>query len=154
MRKLFLVRHGESKASEYPGGDAFRQLTDLGIRQIEQLADVLKTQIENIPEIICSDAVRAVTTASIIAKKWDMEPKLESEIYYGGTVHYEKAVNNHSTNDNLILVGHNPDISLFSSGISGSDVRFLPGTCVKILLDSGTEPIKGKLLQVWHPGKN
>lgn len=136
-----------------PDGDARRPLTDLGIRQIEQLATRLHTYLEKPPFIVCSDALRAFTTASIIAKKWDLKPKSVPEIYYGGKNIYEKTVLSHLDNDNLILVGHNPDISIFGSEISGSDLRFLPGTCAEIqLMDSG-DFLQGKLLNLWHPEK-
>lgn len=153
MRKLFLVRHGESKPSEHLGSDASRQLTDLGIKQIEALAEALYRHIENSPAIICSDAVRAFTTATIIARKWNLKPEILKEIYYGGISNYEKAVRSHDANENLILVGHNPDISLFTTEISESNQRFLPGTCCEILLNSEKENLEGKLSKVWDPDK-
>lgn len=149
---LFLVRHGESQGIKPQGSDLGRELTTMGIRQIEYLRDTLFEEIIQCPEIVCSAAKRAFDTASIISKRWNSVPKIDTSIYYGGMDNYLNCIEkNFSSGKNLILVGHNPDISLFTSDLTGVDTRFLPGSCAVIELKNIQEKYTGKLLIMKHP---
>jgi len=112
MEKLFLIRHGESKPGSLAGGDVQRSLTDLGIRQIEHLSQQLKSHLNVVPYVVCSHAIRAHSTAKIIAHSWEIDVEIDHNLYYGGKNTYEDAVVNHQNEQALILVGHNPDISI------------------------------------------
>ena len=151
MSKLFLVRHGESNPAKFPGGDSLRELSELGIRQIEQLRDRLSAEIATTPKIVCSHAVRTQQTASILGKIWNQTPETDPKIYYGGIRPYEEVVKKFLNENTLILVGHNPDISVFASEITRTDVRFLTGSCAVIELNADDTYVNGKLKAIWHP---
>jgi len=151
MLKLFLVRHGESNPAKFPGGDSARELSELGIRQIEQLRDRLSAEISTMPKIVCSHAVRTQQTASILAKRWNQTPETDTNIYYGGIRPYEEIVKKFLSVNTLILIGHNPDISVFASEITGADIRFLTSSCAVIELNADEVILLGKLKAIWHP---
>ncbi|MFZ9982902.1 MAG: SixA phosphatase family protein [Cyclobacteriaceae bacterium] len=149
--KIFLIRHGESKPIEFPGKDVDRSLTSLGISEIEQLSSELSGILTQQPLIVCSHAVRAVKTAEILSSKWNCVPFSDHELYYGGIENYERIIKNNQDKMNLILVGHNPDISLFASTICRRELRFLPGSCAVILRTIDGEITKNELVEFKHP---
>ena len=150
--KIFLVRHGETKPIEFPGKDVDRNLTSLGISEIEQLSTELSALIDERPVIICSHAKRARETSEILSSKWNCAPVTDHELYYGGIENYEHAIKNNQDAKNLILVGHNPDISLFASFLCGGNLLFLPGSCAVISRTLDGEKTKNELLHFRHPG--
>jgi len=152
MMKIFLVRHGESKSIAFPGKDVDRDLTSLGISEIEKLSTELSGIINDQPAIICSHARRARKTAEIIAKQWNCRPVTDNSLYYGGIENYEGVIQNNTETKNLIIVGHNPDISLFASFLCNGNLLFLPGSCAVISRTLDGEKTKNELLHFRHPG--
>jgi phosphohistidine phosphatase len=151
MMKIFLVRHGESKSVEFPGKDVDRDLTSLGISEIEKLSTELSGVINQRPVIVCSHAKRARKTAEIIASAWNYLPVTDHSLYYGGLENYEHVLKNNQDAKNLILVGHNPDISLFASSLCSAELRFLPGSCAVISRTFEGEKTNNELLHFRHP---
>lgn len=149
--KIILVRHGETKPLEFPGKDVDRNLTSLGISEIEQLSATLSNSLDETPKIVCSHALRAVKTAEILSSAWNCIPFTDDALYYGGLENYDRVVRSATTGKNLILVGHNPDISLFASFLCGGDLRFLPGSCAVISRTKIGEKTKYELLHFIHP---
>ncbi len=86
MSKLLLVRHGETKSnsSERFWGQTDVELSDIGMRQAEQLRDRLAAQ--KIDVIYTSNMSRATVTTDIIASKHQLDiitcPELR-EINFG-----------------------------------------------------------------------
>lgn len=84
--RLYIVRHGQTfwNMNNRVQGINDTELTDLGIRQAQLLAERLKD--EKIDCIYSSDLTRAYKTAEIIAKKFDLDvskiPELR-EIAFG-----------------------------------------------------------------------
>jgi len=150
--KIFLVRHGETKPIEFPGKDVDRDLTSLGISEIEKLSTELSSLIHERPVIVCSHAKRARKTAEIIALGWNCLPLTDNSLYYGGLENYERVIQYNTDAKNLILVGHNPDISLFASSLCGGNLLFLPGSCAVISRTLDGEKTKNELLHFRHPG--
>lgn len=149
--KIILVRHGETKPLEFPEKDVDRNLTTLGIREIEQLSATLLKSIGETPKIVCSHALRAVKTAEILSFAWKCGLLTDNTLYYGGFENYDRVVRSATNWKNLILVGHNPDISLFASFLCGGDLRFLPGSCAVISRTTIGEKTKYELLHFIHP---
>ena len=63
---LYLMRHGEPK----PGDalDVSRELSDLGVKQVEQMAAFMVRQVGRVDTVITSPYVCAMQTAAIMAK--------------------------------------------------------------------------------------
>jgi phosphohistidine phosphatase len=152
--KIILVRHGETKPLEFPGKDVDRNLTSLGISEIEKLSAALFKTLTEVPLIVCSHALRARKTAEILSNAWNCVPVTDNALYYGGLENYDRVIRSNQTVKNLILVGHNPDISLFASFLCGSNLRFSPGSCAVIIQTTPGDKTKHELLHFIHPERN
>lgn len=72
---LILTRHGETLENRQGimQGHLPGTLSSLGIRQAEQLADLLVS--ERIDAIVCSDLARSYDTAVIVGKRFGLQPR-------------------------------------------------------------------------------
>jgi phosphohistidine phosphatase len=114
MRKLILLRHGESADTQHGQSDFERVLTNRGIVSIEQLAAHLANE-KLIPDyVLASPAMRTKQTALILLNVWSLiiEPHFDSDIYNGDDLVYRNLINAFTSDWKcLLLVGHNPSIS-------------------------------------------
>ena len=82
MKTLFLGRHAKSSWDDSGLSDFERPLNDRGERDAPEMGRRLAQKHRTADLILCSAAVRARTTAAILAKKWGyegdllLEPKL------------------------------------------------------------------------------
>lgn len=114
-RNLFIVRHAQPHHSQQYNHDKERELKPEGHHQTSQLGKFLNESNYNIDLMIASDAVRASTTATLIAEKINFpisQIALNEKIYTGDlndllTILKDVPDSIH----NLMLVGHNPTIS-------------------------------------------
>ena len=137
MKKLILIRHAQAGVSN--GRDIERGLTSKGEKQAETLGRQLNTQQFKIDCLFCSDATRAIQTATLLRL---CQPKLivqESGLYLA---YSEELINFIRTLDDSFsevgIVGHNP-------GISELAWRFMPEmaqsfkTCQALVLEFAVE---------------
>lgn len=117
--KLILVRH--AKAGHGGMRDRSRPLASAGIDQARRAAATLSDQLEeHTPIVVSSPAVRARTTAAIIAEAVGAPVEEFSELYFGD----EDDVINIATrfiSATTIIVGHSPIIPIAASLIAGGD---------------------------------
>ncbi|MFC3194745.1 SixA phosphatase family protein [Marinicella sediminis] len=111
---LFVVRHGDSPFTT--ATDHQRPLSDLGIRQATQSGRFIATRIPASKSlIVCSDALRTTTTAHTIGEQLNsVEIKAQANLYGAQTGQWCDVMERHADIDNLILVGHNPTMSLLA----------------------------------------
>lgn len=133
--KVFLVRHADAEFGNT--SDHQRPLSALGQHQALKTADYLQQNIHsNEVTIICSNALRTHTTANIIAKHIQSNPKksnpvLADHIYYHATVgQWCDGITAYQNNDYLILVGHNPTISYLSKYLNSMHAQQFSPACV------------------------
>ncbi len=114
MMQVFLVRHGNSPFTA--ANDHQRMLSELGQRQAIQAAHFIKSHVHNAAvKIICSDAIRTLKTAELIAQQLTMSSMIADHRFYQARVgDWCDAISAHQTNQVLVLVGHNPTISFLS----------------------------------------
>lgn len=131
-RILTIVRHAKSSWDYEDVSDTDRHLKLRGIRDAYDMARRIKIEMILPDLMICSPAIRALHTATIFIKifdigfsKLDIEPRL-----YGSGVSIIKEViaEQDPLMMNLMLLGHNPDFSELSSVLSGNAFMDLP-TC-------------------------
>ena len=82
MKQIILVRHGQGTNNlpdSVVGGWSDVELTELGIKQAEAVAERLSNELENIP-VYSSDLRRARQTAEIICKRLDATPEYALEL--------------------------------------------------------------------------
>lgn len=161
MKELFILRHAEAVNGGGKISDFDRQLSKDGVSEARVLGKKCK-EISLFPDIIySSSARRALTTAIIFAEEinhpqdkivilpqlYDIYPDQMMDIILGtGEEH-----------SSVMLVGHNPVLSVFLNLFTVEGVYNLPtGTLVKITyadVDTWEEikEIKGSITAIWKP---
>lgn len=120
-RLLYLLRHGEAKPGIGPLGDLKRPLSEAGEFHINQLSKVLESRKITFDLILVSPAVRTSQTAKILSKSVSSKEILVlDEIYDAELNDLVKILNDVDSGvQNLLLVGHNPSLSLLVSYLTG-----------------------------------
>jgi len=130
MKKLFLVRHGEAQAGSATVGDRFRPLSEKGKSDIAALKNRLSATLTGDIGLICSPALRTQQTAGLLTS---VNTIVIEDLYYGAEQEYLDAISANSGTEVLILVGHNPVISLVARRLSGEQNSGChPGTCIEL----------------------
>ncbi|MCH8170623.1 MAG: histidine phosphatase family protein [Bacteroidetes bacterium] len=146
MKNLCLLRHAKSSWKLRSLDDFDRPLNNRGIRDAPFMGEILLKK--NIfPElIISSPALRAITTAKIIAEKLKYPVsniKKDKNIYEASALDLLSVIK--QTNNKLkflMLVGHNPGITYLINLISDKRLDNLPTAgivCLKKEVDSWEE---------------
>ena len=162
MKTLYLNRHAKS-SWDYPSlSDFDRPLNKRGNRDAPIMAQILSSKYD-MPDLICSSpAVRALTTAKIIAEgfEYDQEKIVEDqEIYDGGVSDLISIISNVTDEINvLMLFGHNPTFTMASNYLSDKLIENIPTSgFVKINFEFDSwnkiEVNTGKLIAFEYPKK-
>jgi len=116
--KLYLVRHAIAKDITDQEDDSLRPLTEKGREKMHRIAGALRELGMEPDLIVSSPYVRASQTASILAK----ELKYKEELAYsnflmpmGEPDDMIGEINEKFSVDELMLVGHEPNLSLLTS---------------------------------------
>ena len=112
--ELFIVRHGDSPFTAQT--DHSRPLSSYGQTQAINSAHFIHSKCKDTPTlIICSDALRTLSTAKIIQQKMSQADLTSNLIYYNALVgDWCDAITKYADITQLILVGHNPTMSILS----------------------------------------
>ncbi len=160
MKRLYVVRH--AKAS-YPNdvSDYNRPLAKQGIEDIQSLSYYLKSK-KFIPEcILTSAATRTLETCDIISNTLsvDTEHIKEDSLIYGASVNnlLDIISSIDRKHNALMVVGHNPTLTLLINQISDTIIDHMPTSGVAIIdfeKSSWSNLIEsGKLLEFIYPKK-
>ena len=142
---LFLLRHGIAvERAEFDfASDGLRPLTAKGRQQLRQTCIALRKMKLNFDLILSSPLVRAAQTAEIVAVDLKLKKRLffADELKPGGSPKklLQKISRHHPVVKNLLLVGHEPDlsrlISLLVTGGPGLEVDFKKGGLAKLEIE-------------------
>lgn len=132
MKTLYIIRHAKSDWSNPFLRDYERPLNKRGKKNAPFMGEVL-AQNHVLPDLILSSgAVRAKTTARIIAEKvgYDTEKIVyEESLYLADETAIERLLKKiPSSKKSVFIVGHNPGLTLFAEYISGHEIGNIP-TC-------------------------
>lgn len=150
MKYLFLLRHAQATNST---PDFDRVLTDQGIEKCKKVAKILEDYAEKIDFILCSSSAR---TSQTIRSVLPANPVHYSKNYYNSSPeklleYLQETDKNHQT---IMLVNHNPSISLLASDLAGDIIELLPGSLVLLECDIDSwEDLashKAKLVSFWQ----
>jgi phosphohistidine phosphatase len=158
--ELVLVRHakaGDRDPVKYPD-DSERKLTDIGRKQMHQVAKGLSRILSEVDVILTSPYTRAAETAEILAPIFSPKRAVETykELSPGGSVkallaHLQKMPNRCL----VMLVGHEPDLSGLVAEFIGADetdgLILKKGGCCRIVFEDELEMGAGKLLWLLTP---
>ncbi|MEM6641029.1 MAG: histidine phosphatase family protein [Pseudomonadota bacterium] len=136
MKTLLLMRHAKSSWDDDQLPDHARPLNDRGRRDVPTIGDRL-SQRELYPDmILSSSAVRARTTAALVAPYVNLPADrvaVTDDLYMANTDIYLSLVQLADTNvDTLMLVAHNPGITEFASSLTDAAIDHMPTASVFI----------------------
>ena len=132
MKTLYLLRHAKSSWDDPELKDFERPLASRGLRDVPEMASRFQNRGGQVDCIISSPAVRAKTTAKLMAEHIGFpvdEVASNPELYFAGAGMFLKAarlVDDHF--DAAMLVGHNPAITEFANMMTGAEIENIP-TC-------------------------
>ena len=142
MKTLYLIRHAKSSWKNDELTDFERPLNERGKRDAPFMGKLLHEQKIRPDAIISSPALRALTTARIIATelKYDLKYIATDGLLYEADFRSMMSVVN-GIDDSLatvIIVGHNPGITFLANSLTEAAIENIP-TCgvVGINLDGG-----------------
>jgi len=122
MKTLFLVRHAKSSRDDPTVADRDRPLNDRGLRDAPKMGARLAKRDMRPELILSSPALRALTTAQLMARKLDYKTKdvlVDDRIYASSPRVLLEII--HGFDDKLkcvMLVGHNPELSELANRLS------------------------------------
>lgn len=123
MKRLFLIRHAKSSWDDAALADRERPLNERGKRDAPKIGERLARREIKPDLILSSPAVRALTTAKIIAGKLDYMRKhigVDDRLYAAQADDLLEII--HALDDHLqcvMIVGHNPELSELAQRLSG-----------------------------------
>ena len=143
MKTLILMRHGQ--ASVFTETDGQRPLTPAGKEQTALTGQKLKQNGFTPQIILCSPLLRARQSAQEAAAAWNLIPQnaieLDGRLSAVGLLQF--AQEQFKKYDSIMLVGHNPAISLTAGVLSDRFISFRPADCAVFDI---TDPNTPKLL--------
>lgn len=134
MKTLYLVRHAKSSWNDISIQDYQRPLLEKGINRTLRVARYLISKKIQPDLIVSSHAVRAFETANILAEKLGFpkhEILIEDQLYFSGS----EAIHNvllglPNDKNNVMIVGHNPDMTKLANEFLIEKIDYLPTTGV------------------------
>ncbi|MEJ2308254.1 MAG: histidine phosphatase family protein [Gammaproteobacteria bacterium] len=138
-RKLILFRHAKSDWDSGASSDHARPLAKRGIKAAKRMGRFLREAGEVPEHILCSSAVRAVSTVQLAARSggWIVPIDFRDTLYLPDTETLIREIRNApDALSSLMLVGHEPSWSeLISELIGGGEIRFPTAAMARINLD-------------------
>lgn len=162
MKTLYLVRHAKSSWQDTSLSDQQRPLNKRGLKNAPEMGLRLNAGDVGVDKIISSPANRAFSTAKFLASNINYEVaniEQDEQMYFGGTSTILNLIHHIGSDINsLMLVGHNPDMTMLLNRICGYQVDNMPTCAIAIIeLDCEWPEVNddsGKLLNFDFPKNN
>ena len=145
-RNLFIIRHGKSSWDHEGLDDIDRPLAERGLRNADTMARrIVERGI--VPELIfTSPASRALNTALIMARIWDLPPsnlQIHTDLYMAYVKEIDDVVSLAPDDiTNLAIYGHNPSFTIYANKYLGQSLDNLP-TAGLVIVTLESESWKG-----------
>ena len=152
--KLYFMRHGIANRSQWGGVDELRPLTEKGCQAVKEIARFLYNRDIRFNAILSSPLTRAMQTAQLVAEVYDLEDHLieDKRLSPGfGLEELREIIKNNDEDKELLLVGHEPDLSLVIGRLIGNG-RIIMKKGSVACVDLAFQPsITGELLWLATP---
>ena len=137
MLKLTLIRHAKSSWDDPALSDFDRPLNKRGKKNAPLMGKVIRKRGLVFDQIVSSPALRAITTARLIAGKLDFPEQAiqqREELYAASVDELLDCVHSlASQTENIALVAHNPGLTDFCNYLSGESIANLPTCAVAVI---------------------
>lgn len=155
MRDLILFRHAEATQSKPSAKDSERPLSPAGEAEADAAGRWLASHDAAPQRILCSTAQRALMTAALACTHLGSCKQQQEPAIYSANPGELIALLDACTEDQVMLIGHNPGIeqllALLTSGQSGDFRGVPPAGIAWIRLAGSLEPGAGELHAYWSP---
>lgn len=159
MKTVLILRHAKSSWKHHGLDDHDRPLNKRGMRDAPRMGRLIEKS-GLVPELICSSsAVRAATTARIVAEScgFDGELRIVPDLYLAGPETYVAVLSNLPDGiERAMVVGHNPGMAELVTELTGHEVGFPTAALAHVRLTAERwyelegYP-RGKLIDLWRP---
>lgn len=160
MKTLYLIRHAKASWDQQDLTDFDRPLTELGKTHAHDIGKQLQAQNIKPDLIISSPAVRAMTTAEIIAEelKYPVDKIVKNQqIYTGGVEELLEIIQSiKPVHKNVLFFGHNPSLTWLMHFLC-EDARMNIPTCGVVAIELGMRnwqdltEAEGRVVTFLHP---
>jgi phosphohistidine phosphatase len=132
--QLYLLRHGDAGDPEkWQGADADRPLSEGGHQQSERLGRFLESAGFGAKLFLSSPKLRARQTAEIVARALGAEVRIEDRLAEMVTLaDAERIVSDAGDPVEIVLVGHDPDLSRLASDLTGTGLELRKGAICRL----------------------
>jgi phosphohistidine phosphatase len=136
--KLYFLRHGKADWPNWKKPDDERPLTKKGKKETREMAKFLG-KFDVAPKLILSSPLpRAWETAEITAKCLDVKLKEEPALKPGFGIREVAAILKRVKDDDLMIVGHEPDFSATIAALTGARIDLAKGGAACVELESAS----------------
>lgn len=159
MKTLLLLRHAKSSWDHADLKDHDRPLSPRGARDAPRIGRLLAERDLAPTRILTSTAVRAVSTAELVAAACGGSPPIETleALYLAAPEAYMAAVRDHGGEaDRLLLVGHNPGLTTLVTRLTGACEPMPTAALARVEFEAGAwgdvaAGAPGRLVDLWRP---
>ncbi len=161
MKTIFLIRHAKSSWDNQQIEDHERTLNKRGLSDAPRMGEKLNMLYPAPEKIICSTAIRAKETASLMKDRWFPLVKIDytRQLYEAPTSGILTLIQSIPTQINSIaLFFHNPTVTHLASVLGSISIMEMP-TCSAVILTSEQEDWQSievgscKLVDFEYPNK-
>lgn len=121
MKSLYLLRHAKSSWSDTLLSDQERPLAKRGQQNAPLMGERFRARDEQLDLIVSSPALRAHHTAQLFAQSCGFPEQdiiVDSNLYFLGSGSIETVIRHQDDSvESLMLVFHNPDITVFANSL-------------------------------------
>ena len=126
-KKLYLLRHAKSSWKDFSISDFDRPLNKRGKRDAPLMAEQMARKGIHPDVIFSSPAKRAKSTAQHFSEKLQTNIIYNSAIYEASTSTLKEIIKEaFKHHDEIMLVGHNPALTLLSNSLSSHQIDNIP----------------------------
>lgn len=159
MKTLLLLRHAKSDWGNAHLSDHDRPLNDRGLKDAPRMGKLLKKEDLTPNAIVSSTAVRAATTAELVALAADFEGTIRytDKLYQAGVAELVEVARRLDDSATVaLLVGHNPGMEELVEALCGHE-EVMPTAavaCFQLPVDLWSDftlSTKTRLIALWRP---
>ena len=148
MGQLWILRHGEAVPHDSRPSDDDRELTPRGERQAEAAGVALARLGVELAACYTSPKVRARDTARLACRSLGVEPGIADSLSGGfDRDDLRELLLAHDAGDDVMLVGHEPDLSQLIHDYTGARVDMRKGGLAALQLRG----VAGELIVLMRP---
>lgn len=145
--KIYFLRHGQADWPDWKKPDDERPLTSEGRSELQRVSTLL-VRLEVKPDLILASPLpRAFQTADIVASHLKVSVGEEKSLAPGFRLPQLRQLLGKHPELNLMLVGHEPDLSKTIGALTGASLKFRKAATALVDLHQK----KGKLLWLIPP---